>query len=388
MESQGLLHSFKGTRAGTRKAIFDFARSHASFTKIDVASQLGISVPTVAKYLSKFVDEGLLEENGKVSSGSEGGRSPMTYISVPSAKVAVGVDINQERAKVAIVDLAGHEIFMRRMVEDFTRSHAYIGRLADFIRSCLLGENIRDEQVLGVGIAMPGLINPESETVAYGKVIDNSGMRASDFEQYIRFPSFLIHDSAAAGLAVFMSGEFPPNAFYIGLNRSVGGSIIIDSKIYLGDLDVAGEIGHMKIVPDGRICYCGKKGCLDAYCNSALLSEVAGGQLDDFFAMLKGGEPAAVQAWDMYTDVLAVAVHNVRLLFGCDVILGGEVGAAMGGILSPFEKKIDALAFHEDPASSFVVAPADNGNLTALGAALFLINRYNEDPASAAINPY
>lgn len=76
----------------------------------------------------------------------------------------------------------------------------------------------------------------------------------------------------------------------------------------------------MTVVPDGEACYCGKKGCLDAYCSAKCLTE---GRVEDFFGRLVQGEPEEASLWDQYTTYLAIAVNNIHMVLDCDVVLGG-----------------------------------------------------------------
>ena len=380
--------SFKGTRKATRKSVFRYARSHETFTKVEVARELEISIPTVTKYLNHFVRDGLLREEGTVSVGSEGGRNPMAYSLVPQAKVAIGVDVNSSRAKIFVIDLLGQTAYQKRWTVPYERSNAYVTQLCAEILSFISECGLREEQVLGVCIAVPGLVNTETETVVYGKVIDNEGMSAADFAEHLPYPTHLLHDSAAAGIAVYSSGQLPANAFYIGLGHSIGGSIIVNGRIYLGDLDVAGEIGHMKVSKEGPRCYCGRVGCLDAHCNSRVLTDVAGPEVSDFFEQLDAGNSVAQETWAKYVENLALAVHHVRLLFGCQVVLGGEVGHAMVEHLDDLYGEVDTLAFRKDDAQDFLVTSDRDADAVAMGAGLFLVNRFYEDPAMLTVTPY
>lgn len=104
----------------------------------------------------------------------------------------------------------------------------------------------------------------------------------------------------------------------MSLSDSVGGAILR-----------AGEFGHMTLVPGGRRCYCGKDGCLDAYCSARVLSHHTGGSLSAFFDGLRAGDPAKHQIWLEYLEYLAVAANNLHTSFDCPVIIVGYVGACL-----------------------------------------------------------
>ena len=101
----------------------------------------------------------------------------------------------------------------------------------------------------------------------------------------------------------------------------------MDGSLYMGNHLRAGEFGHNTLVPGGRRCYCGKEGCLDAYCSARLLADHADGNLVAFFDGLRDGDAEKQAVWREYLGYLAIAVNNLHMSFDCDVIVGGYVGA-------------------------------------------------------------
>ena len=97
----------------------------------------------------------------------------------------------------------------------------------------------------------------------------------------------------------------------------------------MGDHFRAGEFGHMVLVPEGKTCYCGKAGCMDAYCSVRALCGTDADQPEDFFARLADGDPQAAGAWDEYLYYLALAVTNLRMAYDCDIVLGGYLGSCL-----------------------------------------------------------
>lgn len=125
----------------------------------------------------------------------------------------------------------------------------------------------------------------------------------------------------------------------------------------------------MTVVADGESCYCGKKGCLDAYCSASRLSDASDGKLEKFFAALERKEKKAVQLWDQYTSYLAIAVNNIHMVLDCDIILGGYVGSyAEARIQDIWEKVSERNTFAE--SRPFVKACSYQVGAAALGAAL------------------
>jgi len=175
-------------------------------------------------------------------------------------------------------------------------------------------------------MGVPGLITKDRERVFYGKILGFEGATCREFSKYIPFPCVFFNDAKAAGFAELWNRSDLTDAFYILLSQHVGGAMIRNHQVELGENTRAGEIGHMTMIPFGKACYCGRSGCLEPYCSSAVLSELAEGDLDLFFRSLRGGDPVKKSAWDEYLNILSMAVNNINMLLDCPVILGGSVG--------------------------------------------------------------
>lgn len=368
-----------GIRNRTRRAIYELVRERGMATKNEIAGALEISLPTVSKYLSHFIESGLLEQGGKLSSGSMGGRNPVAYVCVPDGRLAVGIDITATRVTTVLVNLERQVLADRQSEHAFSATDDYYAFIADEVEALLSSVAVDRQRILGVGVAVPGLISEENEVVTYGRVIDNFGLSAADFARHLPYRTRLVHDSDAAGLAEFWSSGDTRNAFYVSLSTSVGGSVLIKGEIYRGDGEFAGEIGHVRIHPEGRRCYCGQDGCMDVYCNAGVLSRHADGSLASFFGLLEEEAAGAVEVWDTYTSDLALALHNIRVLFGCSIILGGDVGARIGRHISLVREKVDRLSFLASDAQSFVLSCSYTTHPVATGAALYLVDEFRQE---------
>ncbi len=363
------------------RAIYGYVRDRGQATKADIAAALGLSLPTVNKYVAHFLDTGFLHKAAKLASGSHGGRSPVAYSVVPDARVAIGMDVRGSHVTSVLVDLDRHVRADRRTPRPFERSEAYLRFLGDEVKQLVAAADVGRERVLGVTVAMPGLVDTENNEVIYGRVIDNTGMTAAELGRHIDFPTTLVHDSDAAGLAEFSPRFESSNAFYISLGNSVGGAAVINGAVFVGDGVFSAEIGHVRISDDGPTCYCGQRGCFDAHCNAHVLSGLADDSLELFFERLDAGDPAATQAWSTYTDHLARAIHDVRALFGCTIILGGDVGTWLVDRLPEVHTKVDALRWLDDRAEDYVVPANRRSHVISTGAALFLIEEFHDHPA-------
>lgn len=243
--------------------------------------------------------------------------------------------------------------------------------MEEFIEDCQLDRS----RILGVGIALPAILSGDRQTVSYATVIDFKGGSVRRFAEYIPYPCVLSNDANAAGLTELWGEQDMHNVVYLSLNNSVGGSIIVSNQIYTGENHRSGEFGHMTILPEGRTCYCGQKGCVDAYCSARILSDSTGGSIAEFFRLLGEGKEEQQAIWQEYQGYLVITVNNLRMLYDCDVILGGYAGAYM----EEYIDDLQALAarkntFEQD--GSYLRVCKYKLEATAVGAALELVTEF------------
>lgn len=365
-------------KQNNREKIYFYIRKRGLATKQDISYDLQLSLPTVTQNLEYLVKHGLIGSDSKVANKS-GGRNPIAYSYVVDAKVAIGLDITKHHIKSVIVDLDGNVVKYIYKRQDYSRDDKYLKLLGEAVETIIESVQLDSKKILGIGIAMPGLINQEKGYVVDGRVVNNTGMNCEEFSKYIPYPTKLIHDSNAAGFSeIWMASEIH-NAFYISLCNSVGGSVLLSDNVYMGDGLYSGEVGHLNLIPNGEPCYCGQKGCFDVYCNAERLANYADCDLELFFLRLGQGEERLQKVWDEYLDYLAVAVNDIRMLFGCTVILGGYVGAYMKDYMDVLYKKVDAKSPFGEYASNYLIPCQNTIESVATGAALYFVREFLEN---------
>ena len=303
----------------------------------ELAAKLQNSWPTVLQNVRELMEMGLVQEVGEFA--STGGRKARAFAPVRDARTAVGVEITQNHIGMVLTNLAGELVRYERRKKEFSPSESYSRALGEMVEEFAAGCGISQENLLGCGIALPGILDETGETFVLSHVLGTENMPTAFFSRYIPFPCLFVNDASAAGLAEVWGEDAPGNVVYLSLSNSVGGAILNGGKLYNGDHLRAGEFGHMTLVMDGKPCYCGKRGCLDAYCSAKVLAKHTGGNLEQFFDRLQADDPDLTTVWKDYLRYLATAVNNLRMVFDCTVIAGGYVG----GYLEEYGNEIRQL---------------------------------------------
>lgn len=366
-----------GIRRLNREEIFEFIKKNPGVTKAGLVKELSLSLPTVTGIADELEQAGLVAK--KKSEVNTGGRTSMGYCCAAGARLAVGIQLTDRYIKGVLVDLMG-DIVGDAVVREirFSTDESYRREIGNVYSELVHTAGADESRVMGAGITIQGITDSDGTKVLQSITTPMTGMRRDELARYIPVPSRLFHDLAAAGYdrKLRISG----NVFYLSLNSSIGGAILINGEVYPGNGGKAGEIGHMVIEKGGRTCYCGKHGCFDAYCSTLLLKDFAGGGLADFFTGLDQNMSGYKEFWQKYTDYLAEALCSIRMIFDGMILIGGEMGRYAGYYLDTVTEKVDKMnLFGDDRARDYIRTYPDGENAIAVGAAMYYIDNVLED---------
>lgn len=362
-------------KKNNRNRIYRYICKCRTASNPDISYALKISLPTVTQNTKELIEMGLVEEIGELQ--STGGRRAKALSAAAGYRLAVGIDITQNHIGLLLADLAGTILKYDRINFPFRRTQDYFdgvsGKLEEFLKTAAAGP----ERILGIGISFPGIVNLRKQEITNSHALGVSALSFAEVSGCFAYPCFFLNDANAGAYAEGGRFEETDSFFYLSLSNTVGGAIFHDGQLMQGREFRCGEAGHMTVVPDGRACYCGKSGCLDAYCSAKFLAEPGGGRLEDFFAGLEREEPEFVRAWEEYMKYLSIAVNNLHMVLDCDIVLGGYVGSYLEAHMGEIRKKVaERNTFSGD--GSFVRPCNYKVGAAALGAALQVIETFIE----------
>ena len=318
----------------TRSRILNYVINNQITSKAEVSKNLNLSMPTVLLNINDLIAKGIIIETGEYE--STGGRKAKSIGINPSYRYSVGIVITANHVGIVLVNLKYEIVKFRRVRMKFSPDASYCQDLS-VLTSEFLKDTEYQDRILGIGISIPGIISQKAHLLIKSHALQLENYSLSFLEQAFDLPVYFENDANAAMMAEDMNRY--KNAIYLSLNNTLGGAFCIGGKLFQGENQKAGEFGHMILVPGGRKCYCGKKGCADAYCAaSALTDEI--NSLETFMEQLKSGDEAAEEKWSEYLDMLAVLISNLRMAYDMDIILGGEVGGYLAEHMLPLGEKV------------------------------------------------
>jgi glucokinase len=209
--------------------------------------------------------------------------------------VTVGIDIGGTSVRAAVIDSEGE---IHASLRDAT---PHTERETEDILVNLITKLAGTQPVSAVGLAVAGFVSQDRRRVMFAPHL---AWRDADVPERIsarvQLPVVMDHDVNSAAWAEFARGASAGSqiSLLVALGTGIGAGLIVDGEIYRGAHGVAPELGHLTVVPGGRPCACGKRGCWERYCSGTALAEtarelMAGGDAP-ILRQLSGADPAAL----------------------------------------------------------------------------------------------
>lgn len=340
-------------RRQSRSNIFRYIYDAQGFcSRQNLARDLGLSLPTVYQNLSGLMADGLVRDSGEQQ--STGGRKASGLSVVPDARVAVGISVTESKLRLAAADLMLNEMAYQEVDSDPIARFADMGeRLSRLLEEFLDQFSIDRNKLLGVGIALPAVMSPDSRRITAAPTLCLRDTSLEGLTDSIGYPTYVENDATCGGYAEWFLHGNQRDMAYLSLENGVGGAILLGGAPYGGENRRSAEFGHMCIEPGGLRCSCGRQGCLEAYCSPLRIRETGSRTLEEFFARVEQHDRDCMLLWDHMLHHLAIGICNIRMAFDCDVVLGGFLSEHLGPYLprlreyaagnNPFEETADYL---------------------------------------------
>ena len=331
----------------------------------DLSKELNTSVPTVTKIIGELIAEGFMLDMGKV--GTSGGRRPSIFGLNASAGYFIGVDIARQHFHIAITDFKGDVVNFIPNIEFILEARAdSFKALCRLVKEKVAEAGIPWEKVLSVGVSLSGRVNPEEGYSMSYFMSDDLPLNAI-FEKDFHVPVSIENDSRAMTYGEFLAGghgKEARNMLAVNLSWGLGMGMILDGRLYYGKSGFSGEIGHVPLLDNEKICRCGKVGCLETGASGSALHEM-------IVEKLQSGRPSSLSKQfaadrDISLDGILKAVEEEDVLaIDCIGKVGETLGRGLAGLINIF-----------------------NPGLVVIGGRLIVGKKYLMYPIKTAVNKY
>ncbi|MEO5563242.1 MAG: ROK family protein [Chitinophagaceae bacterium] len=266
------------------------------------------SLPLTTKLVNELIDEGYVLETGFAP--STGGRKPVMYSLKPDVLFIVSVAMDQFVARIAIMDM--HNQFVTQ-VEKFElplqKNPQALSILTEKIDHVINKSGIPRDKIAGIGIGMPGFVD-------FKKGINYTFLKITgkSIVEYIHdklgIPVFIDNDSSLIALAELRFGiaKGKKNAMVINIGWGIGLGLIVNGELFRGHNGFAGEFSHIPLFANGKLCSCGKSGCLETETSLLLIIEkTKEGLKTGKISVLKSSQ---LEHYEEASEMIITAVHE------------------------------------------------------------------------------
>ena len=266
----GRTGSLESLRRLNRLRVIRALREEGQISRAEIARRTGLSRSTVSSLVADLQADGLVIERPEPGSahGAQGGRPPILLSFDASAGAAVGVDFGHSHVRVAVSDLASTILAERtRALDTDHDAQEGLEMAAELVVETLADAGVARETVIGAGMGLPGPIDQGDGTVGSSAILPGwIGMAAaSELRRRLDIPVMVDNDANLGALAeaAFGAGRDAGDLVYLKVSSGIGAGLILNGRLYRGSSGLAGELGHVLVDPDGIVCRCGNRGCLE-----------------------------------------------------------------------------------------------------------------------------
>jgi predicted NBD/HSP70 family sugar kinase len=364
----------------------------------EISNRIEKSLPLTTKVLTDLVAEDILQEKGYAS--STGGRRPLMYSLVAAKMYVISVAMDQFVTRIGIIDVQNYEvIFDKRYNLCLYQNDQALSTLVDYISAFITESGIEKNKITGIGIGMPGFIDPE-KGINYS-FLENNGESISEYiEQAVKLPVYMDNDSSLIALAELKLGSWPKlqNALVVNVGWGVGLGIILNGKLFRGNNGFAGELSHIHLFENNKLCSCGKSGCLETEASMLVVldkvrKELKKGRVsiiknlpDDFEEASTAIINAALKGDHLAVELLSEIAYNIgrgiavliHILNPELIIISGRGAMAGNMLLAPIQQAINKYCIPQLAAYTKITVSSFSNSAELIGGGTLVIENYDK----------
>ncbi|MCR4337506.1 MAG: ROK family protein [Candidatus Omnitrophica bacterium] len=327
----------------------------------------------------------------------------------------IGIDIGGTKISVGVVAESGQILARVKQPTPRTANHAeFIKFLIQFIHQALQTKKYFLKNVLGVGLGVPGIVNPKDGFVIATPNASLSGCALGKaLQQKLRVPVAVGNDVNLGLLGEKWLGAAKGLQNVVGIfpGTGLGGGVVVDGKLLIGHQGAAAEIGHMTIDPHGPMCTCGNQGCLEAFVGrwaitrdvaealrrgeKSLLTKLTDGKISNLKSShladaLKKKDPLTTRLLNQVANDLGIGCKSLRHIFDPqEIVLGGGLIEAFGGFLLPrIQKVLNNDPFFKNLPPCPIVASQLLDDAVVLGAVACIMQARGRSLTARSLYPF
>jgi len=373
-------------------------------SRSELASKMNLNFPTISNLVNELIDSGKLIEQGHAD--STGGRKPQLLEINTNDSSVIAVYVSSKSITSVLSNMKGN--WGEREVINISQPYTVddiLSKLMEIFEKQISKSQSSGKQIKRAGIAISGIVDSiNGISVKFPRCDEWSEIPLKKMvEEKFGITTIVENNIRAIGLAENLLGKYKEykNILYINLGPGIGMGIIINGNLYKGSNLNAGEFGHITIVEDGPLCYCGNNGCLESVASDYAMVDIASNAIkqgvstkitsfisgndeeitaEAIFKASKLGDRFAYNLIEKSTHYIGTGIANLLNLFGSElIILGGDMASFEDQILEPINRIIRQRALERIADNAKIVFSSFGKDEGVMGAVVLALNDYYEN---------
>lgn len=377
-----------------RLAVINLVKTQPGISRADLAKRTGLNKSTIGKIVQELLDEHWLQEDHTPTPLNGAGRRPTGLTLNGHVLALLGAEIGVDYITVLACSITGETLFNATLPYQHGNMEASIDQLIELLEHAWRIMDTMNHEVLGLGIAVPGLVNALDEKII---ALPNLNWHDVSMIQLLRerfvsknlptIPVTILNDANAAALSEFVFGhtQYRRSALvHLTLGIGVGAGIITEKGLYRGFNGWAGEIGHSILQPvNGLRCACGQYGCVETLVSQRALSHAVTGDrqmlsIDALQRRLAKDDEKVKQGLNAVGHYLGIVLRNVANILNPEtIVLGGPMSQFGQHLIDPTIQSFKAHTGRNHILPNIQLCEFGH-NAAALGAAAAILSQHVE----------
>jgi glucokinase-like ROK family protein len=340
-------------------AIMNYIRIEAPISRSTLAKKTGLNKATITSLVGELINRNFIKEVGLITNSL--GRPSMNLRLNPDVGYIIGVEIGVDFINVIGTDFSPKKVFQSIIITKLGMSAddvlgLMIKEIKQAQKSC---QKIVGGNFLGLAVGVPGLVDYEEGTLLFApnlkwRSIQLKKLLASEFN----VPIFVDNEAnlATYGEFYFGSAYQHPDILFLSAGVGLGGGILHDAKLLRGVNNMAGELGHITMQPDGEVCGCGNKGCWETLVSqralfrytraglethkNGVLWELTSGNLDELtldmiVSAARSGDQVALCSLEQVGRYLGIGIASLINSLNPELVVFGGIMSCAWEFLEP-----------------------------------------------------
>lgn len=294
-------------------------REYGPISRTEVSKKTKLVLSTITKICDDLFDQNIIFSIGE--GVSTGGRKPLNLVFNNNFGYVIAIKIENRRMILTLTNLK--PLILKTITMSFEKHETYKNvqpLLFRGIRELIKEVDDKDGEILGIGIAISGIVDYESGKLIFSSLLKWENVKfKSIIEEKFGFDVYVDNDVNCYALAQKNYGLGKGISHFVNLTigEGIGSGVIINNKIYRGAFGGAGELGHTIINMNGRPCYCGQNGCLEAYASDEAIikciEEETGVRhsIEEIIEMAEHGDFDAISALSASSEAVGYGLINL-----------------------------------------------------------------------------